>query len=574
MSTFSIFTEPDSSVPLSAFKHVNYVLGMVLGVDDLKQEFAYHNGHNHWLTRAVLGYGTVNGLGLSTQVTECAGKTDIGLIVRHGTAISPQGALIRVDEAYCACLNRWIEANRGGVIEVLGEAPTRTLTLYVVLSYRPCPTDEVLIPGEPCRDEKDARAFSRVTDDFELALAFEPPEQIEVDALRMFVAWLSDIVWLDEADSDSLRTDFGEALLTFNDGPHLFSVGRDFVGLLNARQLPPELREQFADIGHNLSPEASVEVDQPENEWTVSAGNMRYKIRRDADMLNVYLSIPPTAPVSPLRVPREAAEDYLQRALRLWVTEIRPNWLGVNADASGLIPGERRVLLGELQIPLTDELAVTAAEDILISEDDRPILAHLQLLQRLLSLSGHAALDSVGETPGPPPVPVPGPSPVPVSPMTVMAAGRFTPMTVVAAGRFTRLGASTFSFGNLTALQIAGINLFYLVFDAFDSAQNYVVKGTPIIPGTAASHTFEMISIRPEDEAIWLEILASTTPASRRRIAAGLDLAVDPAGDVPPEIIFRSLSADPAGVMVRIQDAAGNSEVLEFDVEISAYSGA
>ena len=33
MTIFSTYTEPDSSEPLSPFKHVNYVLGMVLGVD-------------------------------------------------------------------------------------------------------------------------------------------------------------------------------------------------------------------------------------------------------------------------------------------------------------------------------------------------------------------------------------------------------------------------------------------------------------------------------------------------------------------------------------------------------------
>ena len=408
------------------------------------------------------------------------------VVLEAGTAVSPQGQLIRVDEAQCACLNHWIQANESAVIEVLSGASE--LTLYVVLSYLPCPVDEVLIPGEPCRDEQDAKAFSRITDEFELALAFAPPEQIEVDAMRAFANWLREIVWLEEPDSDTLRQNFANGLLAFNDG-----------------------------LGDGSAPR-----------------------------------VPPGLPPSPLNAPQEAAEAYLNLALRLWVTRIRPHWLGTNADAAGHSPSETRVLLGELTLPLTVDLEITSEEDVTIVEDGRPILPQLQW-SFFNNLSGSTV---TGEEPM-----VPSPTPL---------------TTVVAAGRLTRRGRVLFESGGLNVIPLATINFFYLTFDAFTLSQTYAIRGMPIIPLTAATHIFEPIPIREDDRTAWQAELERTTLASRRNLATSLGVRFIPGGDVSSEALFDHL-IDPtsaAGVMVRIQDASGGSDLLEFDVEISAYSGA
>ena len=44
------------------------------------------------------------------------------------------------------------------------------LAAYVVLCYDTCETDERPIPGEPCRDESDTMAASRIADTFRLEL--------------------------------------------------------------------------------------------------------------------------------------------------------------------------------------------------------------------------------------------------------------------------------------------------------------------------------------------------------------------------------------------------------------------
>ena len=55
-----------STLPSTA-KHVNYALGMVLGVDDFTQEFSYHDGRHQAMARELIGYGTVSGLQISIQ---------------------------------------------------------------------------------------------------------------------------------------------------------------------------------------------------------------------------------------------------------------------------------------------------------------------------------------------------------------------------------------------------------------------------------------------------------------------------------------------------------------------------
>ena len=54
-------------------KHVNYSFGMVLGVDDFTQEFAYHAGRDQWMMRDAVGYGTLSGLAVTVGRDPLAG---------------------------------------------------------------------------------------------------------------------------------------------------------------------------------------------------------------------------------------------------------------------------------------------------------------------------------------------------------------------------------------------------------------------------------------------------------------------------------------------------------------------
>jgi hypothetical protein len=179
-------------------KHVNYVQGMVLGVDDFDQEFTYLSERGQWLARDLIGYGTLSGLAVAIEDSD-KGKR---VAVSPGVAVSPRGQLIRVAPKQCAVLNEWLK----GAVKKDIPAGTTTLPVYVVLCYRDCPTDEVPILGEPCRSEEESMAPSRIVDDFRLELRFDPPPQREEDAVRDFVAWLRQIEIVDfAADPQDLK---------------------------------------------------------------------------------------------------------------------------------------------------------------------------------------------------------------------------------------------------------------------------------------------------------------------------------------------------------------------------------
>lgn len=189
-------------------KRVNYTLGMMLGVDDFNQEFAYLSGRDHWIARDALGYGTLCGL----QVTY--DKTTKKITVSSGTALSPRGQLIRVCPAQCAQLDSWLSAHEQDVEKVFSSPLASTVKLYLVLCYRDCPVDPVPIAGEPCRSADDLMAPSRRLDDFRLDLRLTPPVQLEEDAVRDFVDWMNQIEITDGAGTYPSLSDFENALRT------------------------------------------------------------------------------------------------------------------------------------------------------------------------------------------------------------------------------------------------------------------------------------------------------------------------------------------------------------------------
>ncbi len=190
MSSFAPASIKTTTAKPDPTRHVNYTLGMVLGVDDFTQEFAYLSGRDQWLARDLIGFGTVNGLQVEINGLE--------IIVQPGVALSPAGQLIRVPATQCARLDQWaaLDKNRNRLPQ------DGIASLYVVLCYRQCPTDLAPIPGEPCRSEEDTMQPSRLADDFKLELRFEPPEQCEEDALREFVEWLHASLEITDAGID------------------------------------------------------------------------------------------------------------------------------------------------------------------------------------------------------------------------------------------------------------------------------------------------------------------------------------------------------------------------------------
>jgi hypothetical protein len=339
MSCFSSHTNSTAVADLNPAKHVNFNVGMVLGVDDFTQEFAYLSGRDQWLARDLIGYGTVRGLNVRMEVDAIKGPR---AVVEPGVALSPRGQLICVPAAQCAYLKNWVADHSEELTPHLGSPPDSNLLLYVVLCYRNCPTDNVPIAGEPCRSEDKLMAPSRLSDDFSLELRLQKPNQREENAVRDFVAWLKQV-----EVSDQPSTPLDQFLQAIRDAAAVW--------LTSPLSSPP------GDFMFG-SPPASLIIN------TADAGE--------------YFRAAFRIWVTELR-PRWIARWHGCAAMHL------------EGDQS---VDEDCVLLAELDVPLLPLSPGTfdiPNETITVNQQERPYLVHLRLLQEWV-LSGSASAAASG----------------------------------------------------------------------------------------------------------------------------------------------------------------------------------
>lgn len=209
--SFSPVPISTTTAPLDPSKHVNYALGMILGVDDLNQEFAYLANRDEWIVRDLIGYGTVCGL----EVTQDASDVNKGpsIAVSPGVSVNPEGQFIRVTPAQCAFINAWLNSSKISPQVASHLDESGNLTIYLNLCYRDCLTDSVPVPGEACRteDSGDLLVPSRILDDFSLDFDFDKVDQAEEDGLRLFAAWMRQVT---VAATGTPLADFLDALRT------------------------------------------------------------------------------------------------------------------------------------------------------------------------------------------------------------------------------------------------------------------------------------------------------------------------------------------------------------------------
>jgi hypothetical protein len=327
MSCFSSATNITSTAAPDPAKHVNYNLGMVLGVDDFTQEFAYLSGRDQWMMRDLIGYGTARGLRVRTELDSVKGPR---VVVEPGVAVSPSGQMICVPSAQCAYLREWVANHEDDVAAELASPINSTVSVYVVLCYRDCRVDNVPIAGEPCRSEDQLMAPSRIKDDFRLELRLDKPNQREEDAIRDFVVWLRQIPVPEFGNSTPLDV--------FLDGI------------------------RHAASSWFTSPPPS----SPPNDFMLGS------------------------PPGSFHIQSMDVCKYMAAAFRLWVTELRPMWIGrwqgcgathFESDNAG---DEDCVLLAELIVPVEPQSpGPWNVPDMQVNVVDsaRPYLIHLRMLQ-------------------------------------------------------------------------------------------------------------------------------------------------------------------------------------------------
>lgn len=194
MSCCGTFSAVGASPASNPSHHVHFSTGMVLGVDDYAQEFAYHNARDKWIVREFGGYGTISGLAVSVE----NGTDGPEIKVTAGSAATPGGDLVCVKSEQCGKINAWLarEDITARVAEIAAEVTPDTdanLKVWLTLCYTSCAIAPVPIPGQPCRSEEDLMAPSRVADDYTLSLSLTPPAMTEAQALEMIDVYVASL---------------------------------------------------------------------------------------------------------------------------------------------------------------------------------------------------------------------------------------------------------------------------------------------------------------------------------------------------------------------------------------------
>lgn len=171
-----LLTNSPPTAPLRAdpYRAVWYHFGMLLGVDDLGTEQAYHRGQQRLSTSWLHGPGAVWGL----EVTTDLGTNEVR--IAPGLAYDGAGQALRVDAELCLDLTEWFGAHHdelGFADPLPAEA---TFDAHVVLVARACLANQVPAMTEPCDGTATGTAYSRVVETVEARLVPGPaPERQE-----------------------------------------------------------------------------------------------------------------------------------------------------------------------------------------------------------------------------------------------------------------------------------------------------------------------------------------------------------------------------------------------------------
>lgn len=226
---------------------VNYEFGLVLGVEEFRQEQFYHLQKEYLHNRGLHGYGVVSGLEVSPKRTD---DNDVRINVGAGVGIDQCGRTFTIRSDQCAYLRAWLERHRQRLS--LTEGP---LSLYVIGTYDECQDALVSIAGQPCASSEQSLAASRIRDSFNITLSATPPAMPAWDSIRRLAALMARVrvvEGLPEAESDEAEIaarvhviDDPVALDELDDPPEEDGVAIPPHWLLPAQDLPQTLDRLF-----------------------------------------------------------------------------------------------------------------------------------------------------------------------------------------------------------------------------------------------------------------------------------------------------------------------------------------
>ena len=180
---------------LSPDQRVNYEFGLVLGVNEFRQEQEYFLEKNYLYNRELHGFGTVSGLKVTLQ-TPSDNPNEREIIIKPGVAVDQWGRSIVVRNTLCAHLQAWL-AKQDQDTNTLNHVANHLDAdgnghVYIVASYQACPDALVPVPGQGCNSEA-TRAASRIRDSYTIELTWTKPALPAWDAEHCFAQLLAQI---------------------------------------------------------------------------------------------------------------------------------------------------------------------------------------------------------------------------------------------------------------------------------------------------------------------------------------------------------------------------------------------
>jgi hypothetical protein len=189
---------------LHSDRRVNFVNGLVLTANDLRQEQTYHLESDYRHNRLLHQSGIVHGLDVTHAAYNQNQVQDVSIRISEGIGIDYRGRVFVVSTPMSALLAQWVsnnpkpppesedeEGEGDGEEEVEGPAP---FVVYVVANYRAVTEGKTIIAGKPCTPNDDGSLQdSRIRDDVDLRFSWTPPaEPLRDDTGDIDVLNLSD----------------------------------------------------------------------------------------------------------------------------------------------------------------------------------------------------------------------------------------------------------------------------------------------------------------------------------------------------------------------------------------------
>lgn len=171
-----------AAFPSNPATALNYHFGMLLGVEDLKAEQAFHIGQIDRHHRELHGSGVLRGL--EVRYDPQRGE----LRVSPGFALDCQGRAIDIRKAQCLDLVTFVEQNRSRHPMLAGVEAGAGVDLDLVISAGACMERPVQSIAAECNGESQDLAYSRLTERPELDLVAVTQADPPPDALGDLLA--------------------------------------------------------------------------------------------------------------------------------------------------------------------------------------------------------------------------------------------------------------------------------------------------------------------------------------------------------------------------------------------------